>query len=650
MNRILYLILALALLPFSWIQAEVKVAGIFADNMVLQRDEPVKIWGWADKNENIEISFNGQIVKTKAKKAGTWEITLSPMTFGGPYAMEIKGKTNRIRLDNLLIGDVWLCSGQSNMEWTVEQSANAEKEIAAANYPEIRSFRVPKGIKNEPIANFNGKWEVCSPAVAGKFSGVAYFYARELYRELKIPIGIINASWGGTDIETWISKEVFSPLPPHLKKAYFPEVMENIDQYINENKGSREAFVQAMANDPALTEEWFNPALDVSSWSPIPVPQEWSGTPLALIDGHVWFKQDIDIPEELAGLSATLSLGAIDDTDIAWINGEKLGTNTGWDTPRIYPIRKGILKAGKNNITVRITDNGSSGGMWSPAEDIYLAIHGETGDKLLSLAGEWKYKESVTNTKYKVLEISPNMVYSSLYNTMIHPMTQFRIKGVIWYQGESNAGRAHAYRTLFPAMINDWRTRWGYEFPFYWVQLANLYPLNETPVESDWAELREAQTMTLSLPQTGQAVIYDIGDPLSIHPLNKQEVGRRLALIALNKDYAKKAIIYANPTFVSAEKENNKMIITLDTQGSSLSVHNKYGYVEGFTIAGADKKFVWAKARIEGNKVIVSSDLVDNPVAVRYGWANNPGGNLFNEEGLPVTPFRTDNWKGITQK
>jgi sialate O-acetylesterase len=242
------------------------------------------------------------------------------------------------------------------------------------------------------------------------------------------------------------------------------------------------------------------------------------------------------------------------------------------------------------------------------------------------------------------------MVYSSLYNTMIHPITQFRIKGVVWYQGENNAGRAYSYRTFFPAMINDWRAKWGYEFPFYWVQLANLYPLNETPVESDWAELREAQTMTLSLPQTGQAVICDIGDPLSIHPLNKQEVGHRLALIALHKDYGKEAVLYANPTFQSAEIASNKMIITLNMQGSQLVVHNKYGYVEGFTIAGSDKKFVWAKATIAGDKVIVSSNLVDVPVAVRYGWANNPGGNLFNKEGLPVTPFRTDTWKGITQK
>lgn len=641
--------LLLCILCLASLQAELRVAGIFADNMVIQQNKPVKIWGWANAHEKISVRFIDKTVYTKALEDGSWEAVLPAHKYGGPYFIKVRTKKESIQFNNVLIGEVWLCAGQSNMEWTVAQSANAEKEIATATYPEIRSFRVPKGIKNEPIKNYSGKWEVCSPQTAGNFSGVAYFYARELYKKLNIPIGIINSSWGGTDIETWISENTFTALPANVKKNYYPEVMDNIDKYAIENKGSKEAFLKDLANDPALEQKWYNSTFDASKWSEIDVPKEWGATPLALVDGHVWFKYEISLPPELDGFPATLSLGTIDDIDITWVNGLKVGTNTGWDTPRLYNIAAGVLHAGKNDITVRITDNGGSGGMWGQPDDINLKIHGKK-EVVYSLVGKWKYRESVTNSKYKVLEITPNMVYSSLYNTMINPIIKFRIKGVVWYQGENNVGRAFDYRTLFPAMINDWRNKWGYEFPFYWVQLANLYPLNENPVESDWAELREAQTMTLSLPKTGQAVICDIGNPNSIHPTNKQEVGRRLARIAFNKEYGNDSLIYSGPTFESMEKRGNKMIITMDTHGSGLVAHNKYGYLEGFAIADEGKKFQWAKAYIEGNKIIVYNDSIDNPTSVRYGWANNPGGNLFNRDGLPATPFRTDNWKGKTQK
>jgi sialate O-acetylesterase len=643
-KRFFLILLCACFAPLALLRAEVRLSGLFGNSMILQRDAPVKVWGWADKNERIRLQFNGQTLTTRAKADGSWETILSPMPFGGPYVMKVTGKHNTIELTDILIGDVWLCSGQSNMEWTVGQSANAAEETAAAAYPEIRSLHVPKGIKAEPQSNFNAAWVVCSPATVGDFSGVAYFYARELYRELKIPIGIINASWGGTDIETWISENAFIALPENIRKKYNAEVRSHIDDYIKNNTGNRQTFLNAMKNDPALVEKWFGPVTDRSSWQPITVPAEWAATPLALIDGQVWFSCEITLSAEMAGKPARLSLGTIDDSDITWINGIQVGENSGWDTPRLYAISDGILKEGINNIVVRITDNGGSGGMWSQPEDIFLEVQNEK----IPLAGQWKYKISVSNADYKVLDITPNMLYASLYNTMINPVIKFRIKGVVWYQGENNTGRAYAYRTLFPALITDWRNKWGYEFPFYWVQLANLYPLNETPVESAWAELREAQTMTLSLPKTGQAVTCDIGNPNDIHPTNKQDVGRRLARIALHNDYGKTEIIYSGPTFQSVEIIGNKAVITMNTHGSVLAVHNKYGYLEGFAIAGEDKKFEWAKATVEGNKIIVYSTRVDHPVAVRYGWANNPGGNLFNTENLPAVPFRTDNWPGIT--
>lgn len=608
---------------------------------------PIKIWGWGNRYETVTVSIHDQKVNTRCKKDGTWEIILSPIPYGGPYSLTVQGKENSIKIENILIGDIWLCSGQSNMEWTVEQSANSKQEVQNANYPEIRALKVPKSIKNSPQDNFNAQWEICSPSTVGAFSGIAYYYARALYKEVQIPIGIINASWGGTDIETWISDEAFTALPSNVQKQYNMEVVNNLEEYIRQNKGQKQAFLDAMENDPGINNQWFIPGFNTVAWEEMKVPGEWGTTPLSLIDGHVWFKYDLNLTCTEAGRPATLSLGTIDDADITWVNGTKVGNASGWDTPRIYSIPPGILKEGSNNITVRVTDNGGSGGMWGQEADIYLEIDNTRH----SLAGNWKYQMSVANADYHVLDITPNMVHSSLYNTMIHPLTPFRIKGVIWYQGENNVGAGYDYRTLFQTQIKDWRTRWGYELPFYWVQLANLYPEDTTPVESSWAELRESQAMTLELPHTGQATIYDIGDAYSIHPTNKQEVGRRLSLIALHKDYGRDSLVYSGPTFQNVSFKENTAVITMNTYGSQLTIHNKYGYLEGFSIAGEDRKFVWAKAFIDANgKIIVYNENIAEPVAVRYAWSNNPAANLFNAQGLPAIPFRTDSWKGVTEK
>lgn len=642
-----FFLVIFCLLISQSIRAEIKLPGYFTDNMMLQRDMPIKIWGWGNRYETVTVSIHDQKVNTRCKKDGTWEIILSPIPYGGPYSLTVQGKENSIKIENILIGDIWLCSGQSNMEWTVEQSANSKQEVQNANYPEIRALKVPKSIKNSPQDNFNAQWEICSPSTVGAFSGIAYYYARALYKEVQIPIGIINASWGGTDIETWISDEAFTALPSNVQKQYNMEVVNNLEEYIRQNKGQKQAFLDAMENDPGINNQWFIPGFNTVAWEEMKVPGEWGTTPLSLIDGHVWFKYDLNLTCTEAGRPATLSLGTIDDADITWVNGTKVGNASGWDTPRIYSIPPGILKEGSNNITVRVTDNGGSGGMWGQEADIYLEIDNTRH----SLAGNWKYQMSVANADYHVLDITPNMVHSSLYNTMIHPLTPFRIKGVIWYQGENNVGAGYDYRTLFQTQIKDWRTRWGYELPFYWVQLANLYPEDTTPVESSWAELRESQAMTLELPHTGQATIYDIGDAYSIHPTNKQEVGRHLSLIALHKDYGRDSLVYSGPTFQNVSFKENTAVITMNTYGSQLTIHNKYGYLEGFSIAGEDRKFVWAKAFIDANgKIIVYNENIAEPVAVRYAWSNNPAANLFNAQGLPAIPFRTDSWKGVTEK
>lgn len=374
------------------------------------------------------------------------------------------------------------------------------------------------------------------------------------------------------------------------------------------------------------------------------LPREWSLTPLAREDGHVWFRREFVLPENAEGKAAMLALGPIDDNDITWINGVEVGRTVGYNISRRYSVGENILHGGVNTLTVRVTDTGGGGGLFGLPQDVWLNVEG----KQYPLAGEWSYKPSVVTSAYGIVQYGPNVLNSLLYNAMIHPIVCYAIKGAVWYQGENNAGDAYAYRTLFPNMMENWREKWGYDYPFYWVQLANFMAEAPVPRESAWAELREAQTLALDLPQTGQAVTIDIGDPGDIHPRNKQEVGRRLALNALAKDYGRTNIVWSGPTYASSAIEGNRITVTFDTYGSELAVRNKYGYIEGFAVAGADRVFHWAKAWIEDGKVVVCSDAVDRPVAVRYAWSDDPQTNLFNTEGLPAAPFRSDDWPGIT--
>ena len=638
MKKIGILILFFQFVGLCLLKAEVKVAGLFGNNMVLQRERPVKIWGQADKNEMVEVSFKEQTLKTRANRKGEWQVTLAPMSHGGPYSLEVKGKNNTIRYDNILVGDVWLCSGQSNMEWVVSLAGNAQQEIEDADYPMMRSLNVPKSLHVIPQQETQGSWDVCSPSTVGNFSAVAYFYARELYRKLGIPIGIINSSWGGTVIEAWISPDVYEALPADVQRPEDTGMLESIRKYMKANKGkTMKDYQEAVAVDKGMTGKWYAEATDVSSWDEMQIPQEWGTTPLAAVDGHVWFRLDFTLPEANAGKPAVLHLGRIDDNDISWVNGKEVGYTNGYGEERIYNIPAGLLKAGKNSVTVRVTDDMGPGGFIGEAKDVYLEI----GAQNVSLAGKWKYNPSLVNESFHKASLSPNTIHSSLYNSMIHPFTQFPIKGAIWYQGESNTDMPVAYQTLFPTLINDWRDKWGYEFPFYWVQLANFMEKDLVPVESGWSGVRDAQQMTLSLPQTGQAVIIDIGEAGNIHPANKQEVGRRLALNAFNKTYGYRDVIFSGPTVASIEKKGDKVLLTFDTHGSALDVKNKYGFIEGFTLAGADGKYEWAKAWIDNGKVVVWSEKVPAPAFIRYGWGNNPDVNLFNKEGLPASPFST---------
>lgn len=634
------LIIAAVILAAGNAMAEVKLPEIFSDNMVLQRDKPVTIWGWADKGEKVTVNFNGQLLTTKADKKGNWKFTLRPMPAGGPFELMISGK-NKVHYSNVLLGDVWVCSGQSNMEWMLRNTNDAKKEIAAADHPQLRLFTVKKETSYKPLNDVKGTWYVCSPETVADFSAVAYFFGRKINQDIGVPIGLIHTSWGGTNIQTWISWDTMGTYP-----AYKNANLEEKQQLSEESKKKQADFVSSLANDKGDQEKWYDSPAD-GEWKTIELPKLWEQTAIGNVDGNIWFKKTIDVNEAQVGKAATLHLSKIDDNDVTYVNGVKVGETNNYSADRVYTIPARVLRSGVNEITVKVTDTGGGGGLYGEENEMYM----EAGNKDISLAGPWRYRPSVINSDFGIQDAGPNSFPSQLYNAMVAPIIQYAIKGAIWYQGESNADEAYNYRTLFPQLIRDWRSKWGYDFPFLWVQLANFMPQDSVPVESEWAELREAQSMTLKVPATGQAVIIDIGERDDIHPRDKQDVGYRLALAGEKVAYSKD-IVFSGPTFTNMEKKDGKLILHFDNAGSGLEVHDKYGYLKGFAIAGNDKQFHWANAEITGaGEITVWNKSVADPVAARYAWGNNPDdANLYNKEGLPASPFRTDDWKGITQK
>ncbi len=647
MRKILLLLTLLA--TCNLLLADVSLPNFFGDNMVLQRDKPIPVWGWASPKEKIIVQFDNQTKTTKADRSGKWMIKLDSESAGGPYVLTIKGK-NTISFINVMLGEVWICSGQSNMEMPIEgwgKVNNYEKEIAAANYPMIRHIKIPNTVSSTPQDNIpKADWKICSPETAGDFTATGYFFARDLYNKLKVPIGLINSSWGGTMVETWISRQAFEN-SDEFKEMIAAMPLLNLDSMAKIKKEESlkriEALQGSMDNIDVTT--WNKPGTNDNAWPIMQLPNLWETQQLGDVDGVVWFRKTVNLSADDAGKAATLELAMIDDNDETWVNGTKTGSTNGYNVKRSYTVAPGVLKAGQNLIAVRVDDTGGYGGIYGDSSDMKLTI----GNHAIPLYGEWHFKvEKITGGS---ASIGPNSYPTLLFNAMINPLIPYAFRGVIWYQGETNAGRAYQYRKAFPLMITDWRKRWNNgDFPFYFVQLASFNAANGNSNNgSTWAELREAQAKILSLPNTGMAVITDIGDSSNIHPKDKQDVGKRLAAIALHNVYAEN-IVYNGPVYSSMKTEGNKAIISFTDIGSGLVVHDKYGYVKGFEIAGADKKFHYAKAYISGNTVVVYNDDVYTPVSVRYGWADdNLEDNLFNVEGFPAAPFRTDDWKGITE-
>ena len=638
----------LLLLLAGSLTAQVKVPTYFSNNMVLQKGMAIPVWGWATPGEKVTVTIDQSSMSATADKEGKWNVKLPAMNYGGPYQLTIQGKTN-LSFENVMIGEVWVCSGQSNMEFQLITSKNGEAEVAASNYPNIRLFTVKKTISHQQQEKLqDGEWSQCSPATSSNFSAVGYFFGRELHQKLNVAIGLINSSWGGTIAETWTSEQTIGQNPDftnqlaQLKKVNLDDYAKSVENEVKQRVGETSTIDKGMKNGQAL---WAAPAYNDASWKTMELPGYIESNGLQGVDGIVWFRKEITLSADEAKQKSTLYLAKINDSDSTYINGVLIGsTKLQAEKSRVYPINAGLLKTGKNIITVRIEDIGGMGGVYGNPATLYL----QSGDHNISLVGSWKYKVGIV--KFNAV-LSPNSYPTLLYNAMIHPLVPFAIKGAIWYQGESNVERAKQYRRVFPDLIKDWRAHWNQgDFPFLFVQLANFKKQDSIPVESDWAELREAQTMTLALPNTGMAVTTDVGEALDIHPKNKQTVGLRLALAGLKVAY-QKDIVYTGPVYQSMNVEGNKVTLTFDQTGSGIKIKDKYGYLKGFAIAGEDHQFHWATGKITGiNTLQISSSEVQYPVAVRYAWSNNPeDANLYNSADLPASSFRTDNWKGITQ-
>ncbi len=628
--------------------AQVKLPPIFSGNMVLQQGMEIPVWGWASPGEKVTVTLEKGKAAAKANKQGKWTLKLPAMNYGGPFTMTIKGK-NVQTLENILIGEVWVCSGQSNMEFNMLSVKNSDAEIAASNYPDIRLFTVKRRISGTPQEKLEeGEWVKCSPTTTPRFSAVAYFFGRELNQQLKVPIGLIHTSWGGTVAETWTSEQMTGQNPDfvnqlaQLKKVNLDDYAKSVEKEVRERVGEFSTVDLGMKGDqPAWAASDFND----SAWKTMELPGYIESNGLQGVDGIIWFRKEINLTTTEAAQHTTLNLAKVNDSDNTYINGTLVGsTKLQAEKSRVYTIPAGVLKPGRNLLTVQLEDVGGMGGVYGNPATLNI----QCGDHLIPLSGNWKYKVGLV--KFSTV-LSPNSYPTLLYNGMIHPLVPYGIRGAIWYQGEGNAGRAKQYQRVFPDLIRDWRNHWNQgEFPFFFVQLANFMKTDSLPQESAWAELREAQSMTLALPNTGMAVTTDVGDALDIHPKDKQTVGKRLALSALKVAY-KQDVIFSGPVYKAINITGNKVLLTFDQTGDGLKIKDKYGYLKGFAIAGEDHRFYWAKGKLTGkNTLEVSSPEVKNPVAVRYAWGNNPGdANLYNSADLPASPFRTDKWKGITE-
>jgi sialate O-acetylesterase len=626
--------------------AIVRLPQLLSDHMVLQRDMDFKIWGWASPGEKVSIDFNGKKVKTVTGPDSKWMVTFPAMTAGGPFTMHIQGE-NEIMLNDILIGDVWFCSGQSNMVLPMERlKEKYPDEVANDHFPEIRNFFVPTLLDVVQIHDDlpPGKW---IPAVGNdilQFGGLTYFFAKQLYQKYHVPIGIINSSVGGYPIQSWISKDAvkeFPKLEPQIKKYSDSNYMNNLGRAraAREYENTHPVILPDKGTIGPL--HWTDPAFVPANWHRFWMPGYWTDQGVKGLHGILYFRKEIDVPESMTGMPARLFLGCIVDADSTFVNGKFVGNITYQYPPRRYFLPSGLLKPGKNLIVIKVTNTGGKGG-FVPDKDYSLNANGQ----LIDLRGDWTYQvarviDPVVDSTTSDQWIMKNSI-TGLYNTMVAPAIHYAIKGFLWNQGESNISNPGNYDNYLIALINDWRSKWNEgEIPFLYAQLPGFGDVEYSPSESNWAQMRQYQLNALTAPNTGMAVTIDAGEWNNLHPLDKKDVGVRLALWAEHLCYGSTDPDFSGPVYRSGKIEGNKIILSFTHTGGGLTVKGG-GDLYYFSIAGADKKFVWAKAKIDADKITVWNDEVPNPAVVRYAWADNPeGANLYNKKGLPASPFET---------
>lgn len=661
---------------------DVQLPVIFGDGMVLQRDATFLIWGWANPREEVTVSILGSSISVVADERGNWSASVGPFNAGGPHQMMVNA-TNQIVLRDIYIGDVWLASGQSNMTYPISYNGveidGAQEVLAGARYPKLRLFIVDRAPSLRPKSDVTSKgWHAAMPENVGEFSAIAYLFGLGLHKRYEIPIGVIESDWGGTFAEAWMSKRAIEGLPEFSRALQSLSLIspEAFDSYICKNRAWRSLHAKQDRGRAEDKNTWAQPDFNASTWPQVRVPLSKGSFDYILdgFDGVVWFRKEVLLPEMLVVPDLKLYLGWQSGSSEAFFNGVRIGESPSQiaparSAPQVFVVDKRFVRRGRNVVVVRSVGHASPfhGATTEGKLSVVAGIHGTdedvkivAGTITIPLAGDWRYQTGPDLSDLPVSEnISIGSVYPKtsvfpypyplsrsptvLFNAMIRPLTQYRIKGVIWYQGEGNAmdNRAAQYRQIFPALINDWRRHWGYDLPFLFVQLPGYGPNQSEPSEYQWAELREAQAMSLRLPNTGMATTIDLGSETEIHPSNKQETARRLVLAASKVVYGD-TVVASGPTFQSMQLEGGRVRVKYTHTGSGLVARGNHGTLTGFEIAAADNKFVWAKAAFDGADIIVSNDSIKNPRNVRYAWRNTPDGNLFNIEGLPAVPFRTD--------
>ncbi|MFG0250665.1 MAG: sialate O-acetylesterase [Phycisphaeraceae bacterium JB051] len=662
LTSLLFLMMAILLPQISF---ALQIPKVFATNMVLQQQQPIPVWGTAKAGSKVTVTFADQSITGKANRDGKWMVKLPGQPANHkPQSMTITGDGQTITFENILIGEVWVCSGQSNMQWSVKNSNNAQEEIANATDSLIRLCRVPNTVAHTPQDDANISWNVCSPQTVPGFTAVGYFFGRHLRQSLNVPVGLINTSWGGTPAEAWTSNQALqaNPVTADILKRW-DKVLENYPQRLAEWEVAYKKWQETgkqpkpYHDDPGnmgFGKGYAKVGFDDSAWKKTQLPGLWEDIETSF-DGVAWYRRTIKLPPAMQGKALDLSFCAIDDFDVTYVNGFEVGQMThpdAWSTPRRYTVPAWVNTSDTLTIAVRVFDHYGGGGFNGSASEMNLSTL--DGNNTLSLAGPWKWH--VENRMPNAPGNSrggprkprgPNDSHrpANLFNAMINPLVPYGIRGAIWYQGETNAGRAKEYRTLLPVMIENWRDVWGQgDFPFGVVQLANFMATTDKPSDPAWAHLRDAQLNTsLTVPNVGQAVIIDIGEAKDIHPRNKQDVGKRLGFWAQNKVYGQTNVIPSGPVYQSMKVKDNKVTLTFDVVGKGLKTTDGKAPAE-FIITDDMRNWYWADAKITSkNSVTVWSDKVTKPVAVRYAWANNPvNPNLTNSANIPATPFRTD--------